>query len=186
MYQMSVSSSDQSRGPFLTAVITLLPIPNVSIKARGYLSVLGISLETTLTITNTQYIFNIQGRILNLFEASLHIAASYGNIQQATFQVQGSFTKTLYDTLKNLIKNVLQSAGNTASSHLESAQQELDQVRGVLNSAESALKAGQDKVDSAQGAFDSAVAEVNRLRNEIDSICSTRSCGNGKYIIVGH
>ena len=128
MYQMSVSSSDQSRGPFLTAVITLLPIPNVSIEARGYLSVLGISLETTLTITNTQYIFNIQGRMLNLFEASLHIAASYGNIQQATFQVQGSFTKTLYDTLKNLIKNVLQSAGNTASSHLESAQQELDQL----------------------------------------------------------
>ena len=184
LLQMSVSSSDQSRGPFLTAVITLLPTPNVNIEARGYLSVLGISLETTLTITNTQYIFNIRGRMLNLFEASLHIAASYGNIQQATFQVQGSFTNNLYDTLENLIKNTLQSAGNTASSHLESAQQELDRVRGVLNSAKSALKAGQDKVDSAQSAFDSAVAEVNRLRNEIDSICSTRSCGSGKYTLL--
>ena len=60
LLQMSVSSSDQSQGPFLTAVITLLPTPNVNIEARGYLSVLGISLETTLTITNTQYIFNIQ------------------------------------------------------------------------------------------------------------------------------
>ena len=111
--------------------------------------ILGISLEATLTITNTQYIFNIQGNMLNLCEANLHIAASYGNIQQATFQVQGSFTNTLYDTLENLIKNTLSSAGDTASSQLEAAQRELDRVRGVLSSAESALRAGQDKVDEA-------------------------------------
>ena len=181
LLRMTVSSSDQSRGPFLNAVITLLPTPNVNIEASGYLSVLGISLETSLTITNTQYIFNIQGRMLNLFDANLNIAASYGNIQQATFQVQGSFTNNLYDALENLIKNSLNSAGQTASSHLEAAQRELDRVRGVLNRADSALQAGRRKVDDAQGAFDSAVSEVNRLRNEIDSICSTRSCGSGKH-----
>ena len=180
LLQMSVSSSDQSQGPFLNAVITLLPTPSVNIEASGYLSVLGISLETTLTITNTQYIFNIEGRMLNLFEANLHIAASYGDIQQATFQVQGSFTNTLYDTLENLIRNTLQSAGDTASSHLTAAQNELDRVRGVLNDADSALRAGQDRLRDAQSGFDSAVAEVNRLRNEISSICSTRSCGTGE------
>ena len=63
LLRMTVSSSDQSRGPFLNAVITLLPTPNVNIEASGYLSVLGINLETSLTITNTQYIFNIQGRM---------------------------------------------------------------------------------------------------------------------------
>ncbi len=187
LLRMSVSSSDQSQGPFLNAVITLLPTPNVNIEARGYLSVLGISLETTLIVTNTQYIFNIQGRMLNLFEANLHIAASYGNIQQATFQVQGSFTNTLYDTLENLIKNTLSSAGDTASSHLEAAQRELDRVRGVLNGAQSALRVGQDKVNDAQSAFDSAVAEVNRLRNKVNSICSTRSCGTGEdYNLLQH
>ena len=184
LLRMYVSSSDQSQGPFLKAVITLLPTPKVNIEARGYLFVLGISLETTLTITNTQYIFNIQGRMLNLFEASLHIAASYGNIQQATFQVQGSFTNTLYDNLENLIKNTLKSAGDTASSKFEDAQRELDRVKGALNSAKSALQDGQDKVDSAQGAFDSAVGEVNGLKNKIDSICSTKSCGSGKDKIL--
>jgi hypothetical protein len=180
LLRMSVSSSDQSQGPLLNAVITLLPTPNVNIEARGYLSVLGINLETTLIVTNTQYIFSIQGRMLNLFEANLHIAASYGNIQRATFQVQGSFTNTLYDTLENLIKNTLSSAGDTASSHLEAAQGELNRVRGVLNGAQSALSTGQDKINDAQSAFDSAVAEVNRLQNEVNSICSTRSCGTGE------
>ena len=180
LLRMSVSSSDHSQGPSLNAVITLLPTPSVNIEARGYLSVLGISLETTLTITNTQYVFNIQGKMLDLFEANLYITASYGNIHQATFQVQGSFTNTLYDTLENLIKNTLSSAGETASSHFEAAQRELDQVRGAFNSAERALKAGQDRVNNAQRAFDAAEAEMNRLKNEVNSVCSTRSCGTGK------
>ena len=137
-------------------------------------------LETTLTITNTQYVFNTQGKIFDLFEANLYITASYGNLHQATFQVQGSFTNTLYDTLENLIKNTLSSAGETASSHLEAAQRELDRVRGAFNSAERALKAGQDRVNNAQSAYDAAEAEMKRLKNEVNSVCSTRSCGTGK------
>ena len=183
LLRMSVSSSDQSRGPFLKAVITLLPTPNVNIEARGYLSVLDISLETILTVTNTEYIFNIQGKMLNLFEANLHIAASYGNIQQARFQVQGSFTSTLYDDIENIIKNTLSSAGDEASSQLEAAQKELDRARGVLNSAKSALKDGQDKVDDAQLALDAAEAEVNRLKNKLDSVCSIKSGGTSKCMI---
>ena len=116
--------------------------------------------------------------MLNLFEANLYIAASYGNIQQATFQVQGSFTNTLYDTLENLIKNTLSSAGDTASSQLEAAQREFDQIRGVLNSA------SQDKVVEAQRAFDAAEREVRRLKNEVNSVHSTRRCGTSEGIQI--
>ena len=180
LLRMSVSSSDQSRGPFLKASITLLPTPNVNIKAKGYLSVLGISLETSLTITNTQYIFNIQGKMLNLFDANLHISASYGNIQKAHFKVQGSFTNNLYDVLEDRIKKSLNSAGKSASSALNSAQKELKKVRGVLNGAKSALQAGHDKVNGAQSKFDAAEVEVGKLRRKVDSICSTKNCGSGK------
>ena len=45
LLRMSASSSDHSQGPSLSAVITLLPTPSVNIEARGYLSVLGISLQ---------------------------------------------------------------------------------------------------------------------------------------------
>ena len=147
---MYVSDSDQSKGPFLTADIDLLPTPSVNIQASGYLSVLGISLATTLSITNTQYIFSIQGRMLNLFDASLYIAADYGNIQEATFQVQGSFTNQLYDTLENAVRNGLNSAADAATSAVAAAQAELDRLNGVLDGAKSALRSGQDALNNAQ------------------------------------
>jgi hypothetical protein len=177
---MSASQSDTSNGPFLTADIDLLPSPNVDIQASGYLSVLGISLETTLTITNTQYIFNIEGRFLNLFEASLHVYASYGSIQTAAFRVQGSFTNNLYSTLENQIKNVLNAAADEATKAFDAVQGELNSAKNTLNSARNSLDAARAEVDSAQRAFDGAVDEVASLRRDVDSICSTRSCSSGK------
>ena len=180
LLQMSASKSDTSNGPFLMADIDLLPTPNVDIQASGYLSVLGISLETSLTITNTEYIFNIEGKFLNLFDASLRIYASYGSIQTASFRVQGSFTNNLYSTLENLIKNVLDAAADDATQAFDAVQRELDDATDTLNSARNALDDARDEVDKAQSAFDDAVAEVASLRNDVDSICSTRSCSSGK------
>ena len=117
--------------------------------------------------------------MLDLVEANLHIAASYRNIQQATFQVQGSFTNNLYDALENLIKNTLSSAGDTASLQLDAVQRELDRVRAHLNRAKRALRGGQNKVDDAQSAFDASKREIHSLSNKIKNICSTESCGKG-------
>ena len=181
LLRMSISGSDKSRGPFMKAVIRLLPTRYVNIEARGYLSVLGISRQTTLAITNTQYVFNIQGKMLHLFDAKLRIAASYGNIQRARFQVQGSFTNNLYNTLENRIKSSLKSAGQKASSRFEAARRKLDRVRGTLNNAESALRAGQKRVNDAHNAFYAAIAKVRRLRNRVNSVCRTRSCGSSKH-----
>ena len=180
LLQMTASQSDTSSGPFLTADIDVLPTPSVDIQASGYLSVVGISLETVLTITNTQYIFSIEGKFLNLFDASLRIFASYGDIRTASFQVQGSFTNNLYSTLENLIKNVLSAAASEATSAFNDAEQELNSAKDSLNSARNTLEDARNEVNQAQGAFDAAVAEVNRLKNEVDSICSTKSCGSGE------
>ena len=181
LLRMSASQSDTSNGPFLMADIDLLPSPNVDVQASGYLSVLGISLETTLTITNTQYIFNIQGSFLGLFEASLHIYASYGSIQTAAFRVQGSFTNNLYSTLENQIKNVLNAAGEEATKAFDAVEGELNSAKDTLDSAQDTLDAARREVDSAQSAFDDAVDEVASLRRDVDSICSTKSCGSGEF-----
>ena len=186
LLHMYASSSDQSRGPYLTADVNLLPTPSVNIEARGYVSVLGITLQTVLSITNTDYIFDIQGRMLNLFDAHLRITASYGNILQATFQVQGSFTNNLYDAIETLIENGLDSAGNAASSAINAAKAEVNNAKSALNSANSVLQAGKDKVNEAQSAFDSAGGKVNDLKNEVNSVCSTKSCGSGELNFVYH
>ena len=180
LLQMYASTSDKSNGPFLTADIDFLPHPSVDVQASGYLSVLGISLETSLTITNTQYVFNIEGKFLNLFEASLHIFASYGDIQTASFQVQGSFTNNLYSTLENLIKNVLNAAADDATKAFDAVQRELDDAKDTLNSARGTLDDARDEVDKAQRSFDDAVDEVASVRRDVDSICSTSSCSSGE------
>ena len=176
---MYASKLDQSHGPFLTAIIDLTA-PLVDIRASGYLSVLGISLETSLIITNTELIFDIQGKMLKLFDASLHIAASYGDIQRASFRVEGSFTNNLYSTLENHIKNVLSAAADDADAALDHVQRELDGARDTLSSAEKSLDAACCEVDSAQRSFDDAVDEVARLRRDVDDICSTKRCGSSK------
>ena len=180
LLRMSKSRTDKSHGPILNAMITLLPTPKVNIRAKGYLSVLGISVETTLKITNTQYIFKIKGNMLHLFEANLHIAASYGNIQRAKFTVEGSFTNKLYSTLENLIKRSLNKAGRFASSKLDAARKQLRKFRNSFNSAESAFRAGRRKVNDAKRSFHAATAKVARLNHRVNSICRIRRCGSGK------
>ena len=178
--QMYASSTDRSNGPFLTADVDILPTPNVDIQASGYLNVLGISLETSLIITNTQFIFEIEGKFLDLFEASLRISASYGNINSASFQVQGSFTNNLYSTLEDLISNGLDAAAEDATRAFDAVQRDLDNAQDTLDSATRVFEDAQDEVDKAQRAFDDAVDEVASLRRDVDGICSTRSCGSGK------
>lgn len=184
LLQMYRSSSDQSLGPFLNADITLLPTPNVNIQASGYVSVLGITLEALLTITDAEYVFGIQGTMLNLFDACLHIAAPYGNIEQASFQVQGSFTNHLYDAIEDHIENGLNAASNEASAAVGEAQAELDRVNGVLENARCTLQSAQDQLNSAQEVFDNAVAKVSSVEEELNSICSTSSCGTGEIVII--
>ena len=180
LLQMYASRSDSSRGPFLTADIDLVPTPGVDIQASGYLKVLGISLETSLRITNTQFIFDIEGKFLNLFQASLHIFASYGDITRASFRVQGSFTNNLYDTLENQIKNVLNAATDDAKAAFDAANRELKSAKNTLKGAQRVFDDAKQEVDKAQSAFDDAVGEVASLRRRVDSICRTKSCGSGE------
>ena len=180
LLQMYASKSDTSRGPFLTADIDLVPTPSVDIQASGYLQVLGISLETSLTITNTQFIFDIEGKFLNLFEASLHIFASYGDITRASFRVQGSFTNNLYETLEKQIKNVLNEAAEDAKKAFDVANRELESAKDSLRDAQKVFDDAKREVDKAQGAFDDAVDEVASWRRKVDSVCKTKSCGSGE------
>ena len=121
--------------------------------------------------------------MLNLYDAKLRIAASYRNIQRARFQVQGSFTNNLYNALENRIKNSLNSAGRIATSRLEAVRRGYDQARVAFNNAHRALRAGKKKVNDAHHAFHAAIAKVRGLRNRVNSICHTRSCGSSKHKI---
>ncbi len=110
LLQMFASESNRSSGPFLMATVVLVPSPSVNMVATGFVNVLGISAAASLTITSTHYEYRISGRMLNFFQASLFISASYGDISQASFQVRGSFESGLFNRMENEIEQGLQSS----------------------------------------------------------------------------
>ena len=129
---MSASRSVQNKGPTLQTEIELLPQPSVNMEASGYLSVLGISLETNMSITNDGYSFHIEGRVLNLFQATLSVSAPYGVIMSAPFRARGTFRSDLYSAIEESISNVFQTVSDEANQIVDRLQRELDNARKIF------------------------------------------------------
>ena len=182
LLRMYRSRSNQSQGPILRALIHA-PSNRVDIEASGYLSTLGISLETTMRIRN-DIEFTFSGRMLSLFEADLVLSAPYGAFSSAGFEVRGSFKSDLFSRIEDLIKNVLEKTANAASRAVDEAQDFLNGRVRELRAAESALERARGKVDDAERIFDSAVREVNELKDRLDRVCTKRSCRSGEKCFV--
>ena len=136
---MYASSRDQRRGPFLKAKLQLLPRFHIHIEAKGYLKVLLISIEARLKITNSQYEYFIRGKILHLFEASLHLTARYGSIRSASFRVRGEFKLDLFNGIKRIVKNFFSSIANTAKRAYKAASKLVQKFLRLWKRAKQAL-----------------------------------------------
>ena len=177
---MTASSRDRSRGPYLIVDITLLPRPSINIEASGYLSVLKISREATLRITNDAYMFTIKGKFLNLFEAYLEITASYGDINKASFRVRGGFKNDLFSRIAEKVENAMKRSSSEATAAINSAQRDVDNAKAKFNDANREISGAQRKVDSAQHDFDSAVRSLRGAQNDVRGLCTPPRCGHGK------
>ncbi len=176
---MYASRDDSSTGPYLNANIGLLS-PNVNIKASGYVSVLGISVEATLRITNNQYQMSIEGRMLGLFQASLEITASYRNIRSASFRVRGTFKSDLCNRVKGIIEDALRSSSEQATRAIDAAQREVNKKKAILDDATRELSGAQAELDRCQRKFDNAVAELEKARADVRGVCTPPTCRSGK------
>ena len=132
-----------------------------------------------MRITNDFYELSFSGCMLGLFEADFFLSASYGPFSSPSFQVRGSFKSDLFSQLEDLIEDVMEETANIASKAVDEAQSFLNGRVSDLRSAESAFRSAQNEVDNAEGIFDDAVREVNRLQDQLDGVCSTRSCSSG-------
>ena len=179
---MYASKSDSSRGPYLNVSIALIP-PNVNMEASGYLSVLGISTEVILRITNSEYRFSISGKLLNLFESDLEITAAYGDIHSASFRVRGSFGSDLFNRIADLVDNALKESIEEATTAITAAQLKLDSARGHFNAANRELSNAQHHVDAANADFDTAVRTLRSAQADVRGFCTPPNCRDGKKII---
>ena len=120
LLHMYYSRSDRSHGPRLIADIR----PTVvTAEASGYLSVLGITVEATLSFSKKLMSVTIQGKILGIVDASLTLSAPHGrSFSSAKFQVRGSFRSKIFKTIENIIRDTAARAANRGSSALNKAQ----------------------------------------------------------------
>lgn len=124
---MSMSRTNTRKGPFLRAKVQLLPSFSMNVRASGYLKVLGISLEAKLIITNTHYEYFIRGKVLQLFEASMHITASFSkDIRKASFRVRGEFKLDLFKGIKKIGTSLFKNFADTAKKAFQRAKKAVD------------------------------------------------------------
>lgn len=178
LLKMYRSSSERDKGPIFSVAIHI-PSAHVNLEASGYLSTLGISLETKMRVTNDFFEFTFSGCMLGLFEADLYLFAPYGSISSPSFQVRGSFKSDLFSKIENLIEDVMEKTADIASKAVDEAQRFLAGRVTDLRSAESAFQSAQSDVDNAEEIFNDAIREVNRLQDRLDRVCSRRSCSSG-------
>ena len=178
--KLYASSKDQKRGPFLKARIMSRPRPDVDIHASGFVSVLGIEIETMMRITNTQYEFRIRGKLLHLFDALLHITASYENIKQASFRVRGYLRNNFFVTIRNKILNALQNSARAATKAIDNAQRKVNSKKVLFDRAIAWLSSVQQRVNSANYAFNRADHNLRRWEAHVRNMCQIRRCSYGK------
>ena len=181
LLSMYASSRDKARGPYLVVDITLLPRPSVFVEASGYVSVLGISAEAKLRITNTEYLYSISGRFLGLFEANLEITASYGDIRSASFRVRGSFKNDLFTRIADLVDNAIKKSAEEATRAISAAQKKVENAKGAFDAANRKITAAQDSVRSKNADFDAAIRALRNAENDVRRLCTPPNCGKGKY-----
>ena len=180
LLKMYASSRDRSRGPLLRARIQLLPRPAINMQAMGYVNVLGISIETRLRITNNKYEFFIRGRMLHLFDASLHISAKYRKLSSAHFRVRGSFRNDLFHRIERYVTGTLNRSAKKATAAIKVAIRKVNRKKAVFNRAIARLERARRKVNAARHKFHRAANKVRNTRNRLHRKCRIRRCGS-KY-----
>ena len=184
---MRASRNDNTRGPFLNASIHLdvLP-PSVNIEASGYINVLDISHQAMLHITNEEYKFFMSGKMLNLFQASLNISASYGSIRTAAFQVHGRFTAHLCFKVEEAIESTINKTANGTTEAHAAAERNAKTTKTEYEDAQTERDNAQSEVGVCQAKFDTALSVLEDAREALRSICTPRNCDDGKdqYIVI--
>ena len=138
---MYASPSNSRRGPYLKAKVQSIPHFLVHIEARGYLKVLGISIETRLKITNTQYEYFIRGRILHLFEASM-----LWKYLECNFRVRGEFKLDLFQGIKRIVTNLFCGIAYEAKKAFDDAKRVVENISKLWRRENEAVKRAWNKL----------------------------------------
>ena len=165
------------KGPFLNGETSH---HRTHFEASGYISVLGISVYGRLKITDTYYHYHIEGKMLGIFHARLHVYASYGSISSARFNVHGYYKNDLFNKIYNSINGFLTQAANKARARIAAAQNHVRSKERHFHHAANRIRHARHNVHSKNAYFNRAINTLRGYERRVNSICHIRHCGNGK------
>ena len=178
LLNMYRSASNSQNGPLLHVELTTSKPP--LLEANGFLSVLGISLQTKLVISSTSYNLDLSGRFLGLFSARLHISAQYSkSITSGNFMVEGWFQSDLFKQISDAVRSGLDAASKEAQRKIAAEQAKVNEAKAKLDSAKAVLTKAQHDVDGAKVGFNKANDALVKAQRDVNSICSYTTCSHG-------
>ncbi len=176
LFKMYASSKDKSKGPYLNATVQILPRPFIDIEAKGFVSFIGITLETSLKITNREYKYFIKGNAWGLFQASFLIHAQYGSIKTAGFRVKGEFKSDLFEKIQKTVVDALNNSAKKATAAINKAKAKLERAKVPFDRAINKLRSARQKLDRAKDKLRRAGDKVARTRHRLMNKCHIHHC----------
>ncbi|XP_053378542.1 uncharacterized protein LOC123527162 [Mercenaria mercenaria] len=166
-------------------------------------SVLGISGNVDVFLTQTGHYFIMQGKVWNTFMAELTVLFESAGNGIESFNVRGrllanagegdSFESSYLDGLRKITRKFadeanrrissVQNAYSTAQRALTKAQDWLEEKKVVIQSANKAfdkavqsLEHAKDKLEEAKIPFRNALNKLNEAQRKVDGVCKIRDC----------
>ncbi|XP_066294937.1 uncharacterized protein [Branchiostoma lanceolatum] len=154
---IAIEGRSSKQGPRLLVDIGWLP-PRAKLQIEGSVTVLFIKQTVNITMDEQGTRFFIEGSFLNLFRASLEVAASYGSIKTASFQVTGQMQQDLFRQLREKVENAIDGYVKRADEAIDAAKAKVRQAEVNWDIAVKDIQKAQRKVRSAEVHWDRAVA----------------------------
>jgi hypothetical protein len=173
LLKMSESRAVTDKGPFLDVIIQSNPL-KFQAEASGYVSVLGISAEAKLVVSNSGFEVSIFGSIFGVLEAELTIKASIGKVLDASFSAAGKVKFNILQRIQDAVVGFIQKAGKSAEEAINRAQNKLEEAKKVFDQAKEKLQRAADKVQDAKNKVSYRRKKLGELR---ESLCQYKSCG---------
>jgi hypothetical protein len=173
LLKMSESRAVADKGPFLYVMIQSNPL-KFQAEASGYVSVLGISAEAKLVVSNSGFEVSVFGSIFRVLEAELTIKASIGKVLDASFSVAGKVKFNILQRIQDAVISFIQKAGKTAEEAISGAQNKIEEAKKVFDQAKEQFQRAADKVQGARNKVSYRRKKLGELRARL---CQYKSCG---------
>ncbi|MFK8102005.1 MAG: hypothetical protein AB8G15_05765 [Saprospiraceae bacterium] len=149
----------------------------------GHAKLLGLQAETLVTISDQGFLFFVEGKIFDVFVASLTVSG--GNLKKGgDFYIKAVMRNDLISYLREEARKGIKAAAAEATKEIEKAQnevrkaqREVDKIQSSIETMRKTIKGEREKsakgVRDAENAVKSAQRKVDSIQKEINKVRKT-------------